>query len=143
MEGTQADLLARASATQLPGDGAGAFPGGDQFSEDEDFPFLLSGIPDFFVRIPRRGGHRPPPARAEGLRGSWSLIRQPAACERGAPDRTVATLKRGPSLALCLSLFLLCVNRIQCATHTESISHNRVFQSVDVGVRSMLCTLNA
>ena len=56
-------------------------------------------------RPPRRGGATgPPPARVEGLRGSWSLTRQPAACERGAPNRTVATLKRGPSPALVPAL---------------------------------------
>ena len=61
MEGAQAGLQARASAVQLPSDGAGAFPGGDQFSKDEDFLFLLCDILDLLVPIPRRGGHRPPP----------------------------------------------------------------------------------
>ena len=101
-EGTQAGLQDRAGVVRLPSDGAGALPDGGQFSDDEDFPPLLSDIPDLFVPIPRRGGATgPPPARVEGLRGSWSLTRQPAACERGAPNQTVATLKRGPSLSAC------------------------------------------
>ena len=117
MEGTQAGLQARASVVQLPSDGAGALPDGDQFSEDEDFPPLLSDIPDLFVPIPRRGGgHRPPPARVEGLRGSWSLTRRPAACERGAPNRTVATLKRGPSLSLSIYIYM-CIMYIYIYTH--------------------------
>ena len=101
MEATQDGLRTRASTVPPPGGGAGTFPSVNEFSEDEDFPPLLSAIPYFFVSISRRGGgHRPPPARVEGLQGSWSLTRQPAACERGAPNRTVATLKRGPSLSL-------------------------------------------
>ena len=100
MEGTQDSLRARASTAPPPGGGAGALPGVDEFSEDDDFPPSLSAIPDFFVPIPRRGGPQAPPRPVEGLRGSWSLTRQPAACERGAPNRTVATLKRGPSLSL-------------------------------------------
>ena len=106
MERTQDGLRARASTAPPPGGGAGTRPGVDEFSEDEDFHPLLSVIPDLFVPIPRRGGPQAPPARVEGLRGSWSLTRQPAACGRGTPNRTVATLKRGPSLSLSLSLSL-------------------------------------
>ena len=49
------------SLVRLPSDGADALPDGDQFSEDEDFPPLLSDIPDLFVPIPRRGGPLGPP----------------------------------------------------------------------------------
>ena len=51
-----------------------------------------------------------PPARVEGLGGSWSLIRQPAACGRGAPNRTVVTLKRGPSLSLYIYMCMCIKN---------------------------------
>ena len=61
MEGTQAGLQTRASMVQLPSDGAGSLPDGDQFSEDEDFPPSLSDIPDLFVPIPRMGGATGPP----------------------------------------------------------------------------------
>ena len=109
MEGTQDGLRARASTAPPPGGRAGALPGVDEFSGDEDFPLLLSAIPDFSYH-PQEGGATGPPARVEGLRRSWSLTRQPAACERGAPNRTVATLKRGPSVSLSLSFSLsLCV----------------------------------
>ena len=86
------------------GDTAGPLPGVDPCSDDEVSLPPLSDIPDFFVPFPRRGGPLDPPARVEGLGGSWSLIRQPAACERGAPNRTVVTLKRGPSLPLSLQM---------------------------------------
>ena len=103
---TQDGLQGLATVGRLPREGAGALPDRDLFSDDEDFPLPLSGIPDLFVPLPGRGGPRAPPARIEGLRGSWSLTRQPAACERGAPDRTVATLKRGPSLSLSLYIYI-------------------------------------
>ena len=61
MEGTQDGLRARASTAPPPGGGAGTRPGVDEFSEDEDFPPLLSVIPDLFVPIPRRGGPQAPP----------------------------------------------------------------------------------
>ena len=93
-----------ATGDQTPGGTAGPLPGGDPNSDDEDSLPPPSDVPDFFVPFPRRGGRRPPPARVAGLRGSWSLIRQPAACESGAPNWTVVTLKRGPSLFLSLSI---------------------------------------
>ena len=77
----------------------GPFPGGDPCSDDEDSFPPLRDVPDFFLPFPKRGGPQAPPARVEGLGGSWSLIRQRAACERGAPNWTVVTLKRGPSLS--------------------------------------------
>ena len=43
------------------------------------------------------------PCLARGARGSWSMTRPPAA-QGAANFRTVATLKRGPSLSLSLSL---------------------------------------
>ena len=87
---TQDGLQGLTIVGRLPREGAGALPDRDLFSGDEDFPPPLSGIPDFFVPFPRR----------------WSLTRQPAACERSAPDRTVATLKRGPSLYLSIYLYI-------------------------------------
>ena len=74
------------------------------FSEDEDIPPRVSFIPDFFVPIPRGGGRQVPSDLVRGVQGSWSLIRQPAACERGAlPDSHDS---QAWSLFLSLSIYI-------------------------------------
>ena len=79
----------------------------DAFSEDEDAPPRVSFIPDLFVPIPRGGGgDRSPPGLAGGVQGSWSLIRQPAACERGALPDSRDSQAWSLSLSFSLSLYI-------------------------------------
>ena len=54
------------------------------FSEDEDTPPMWVSSRICSCPSPGGEGDRSPPGLAGGVRGSWSLIRQPAACERGA-----------------------------------------------------------
>ena len=86
LDGIQGGLRAHASRAPPPDWGTGTCTGADAFSEDGDFLPLLSDIPDLY---PSPGGedHRSPPVLVGGVQGSWSLTRQPAACEHGAlPD---------------------------------------------------------
>ena len=98
-----ASQRAQALAAPFPEWERGTCPVAGASSEDEAVPPLLSAIPDLFVPFPGRGGPRVPPVPAGGVQGSWSLIRQPAACERGAlPDSRDS---QAWSLSLSLGVF--------------------------------------
>ena len=82
---------------------AGFSLGAGTSGDDEGTPPRVRFIPDFSCPSPGGEGDRSPPGLAGGVRGSWSLIRQPAARERSAlPDSRDS---QAWSLSLSLSLW--------------------------------------
>ena len=63
---------------------------------------------------------RSPPGLAGGVQGSWSLIRQPAACDRSAlPDSRDS---QAWSLSLSLSLYLSRLLGLECHAGSRALA---------------------